>query len=148
MDATNEWHWEGNIIDAVIDYLVERDWIIVKIADTYTKERGEYIRAVKDGQWLIIEAKGYPSRLYRDPRPRGEKKRTNPATQAPKWYSHAIFTAMCLQHRNSDATVAVALPDMSRYRTMHAETAASFTKLNVTMLFVDEYGYVDRLGPL
>src|SRR5690606_27796502 len=88
------------------------------------------------------------SRLYRDPRRRGEKKRTNPTTQAPKWYSHAIFTAMCLQHRNSDATVAVALPDMSRYRTMHAETAASLTKLNLTMLLVDEYGYVDRLGPL
>jgi hypothetical protein len=148
MDVTSEWHWEGNIVDAVIEYLIDGGWTIVSSADTYSKERGEDIRALKDGHNLIIEAKGYPSKQYRDPRRAGEKKRTNPTTQAPKWYSHAIFTAMRLQHQNMSATVAVALPDIPRYRALHAETAASLTKLNLTMLFVDEEGDVDRLGPL
>ena len=148
MDVTNEWYWEGNILDAVIDYLVEGGWTIVSMADTYAKEHGEDIRALKDGRALIVEAKGYPSRLYRDPRRVREKKRTNPSTQAPKWYSHAIITAMRLKHRNAAATVAVALPDIPRYRKLHEETAESLSKLDVTMLFVGEEGDVERVGPL
>src|SRR5690606_31334036 len=67
MDVTNEWYWEGNIVDAVIDYLVEGGWTIVSMADTYAKEHGEDIRALKDGRALIVEAHGYPSRLSRAP---------------------------------------------------------------------------------
>jgi hypothetical protein len=49
---------------------------------------------------LLVEAKGYPSKNYRDPRRSGEVKPTNPTNQAQQWYSHALLKVVRLQTKN------------------------------------------------
>src|SRR4051794_38629821 len=118
MDVTTDWFWEGNVVEALALDLTRRGWSIISKANTHSKERGVDIHAVKEGRTLLIEAKGYPSQEYRDPRRSGEQKRTNPTNQAQQWYSHALLKALRLQTKHPDARVALAFPDFPRYRSL------------------------------
>ena len=63
------WYWEGNVVRAVANRLVEGGWVIEKTADTVSGEPGADIRASRNGQALVVEVKGYPSKVYeRGPR--------------------------------------------------------------------------------
>lgn len=86
MDVTVDWFWEGNVVEAIAQFLSEEGWT--------TKERGVDIQAARAGRTLLVEAKGYPARTYRDPRRAGEVKPTNPTNQAQQWYSHALLKVM------------------------------------------------------
>jgi hypothetical protein len=92
MDVTSDWFWEGNVVEAIAELLVQDGWTIVAKADTHSKERGVDIHATRNGQTLLVEAKGYPAKTYRDPRRAGEIKPTNSTNQAQQWYSHALLT--------------------------------------------------------
>ena len=146
MDATSEWYWEGNVVDAVAQHLLLTGWRIVSKADTHSRERGEDIRATNATTTLIVEVKGYPSKIYRDPRKAGEPKRTNPSLQAQHWYSHALLKVMRLQTEYSDAVVAMAFPDFPRYRALYEETRSGLQKLDVVVFFVQENGRVTTQG--
>ena len=139
-DVTSAWYWEGNVVDAIARCLAVDEWHIVAKADTCTKERGIDLRAERNGRTLLIEAKGFPSTSYRDPRRAGEIKRTNPTSQAQRWYPHAFLKAMRLQTCYPDATVAIAFPDCPIYRTLFDETRCGLAKLGVAFLMVDEAG--------
>jgi hypothetical protein len=97
MDVTTDWFWEGNVVDALALHLIRKGWLIKSKADTHSKERGVDIHATRKDQTLLVEAKGYPSKEYRDPRRSGEQKRTNPTNQAQQWYSHALLKVLRLQ---------------------------------------------------
>ena len=86
VDVTTDWYWEGNVVEAIARFLLQDGWTIVGKADTHSKERGVDIQASRDGKTLLLEAKGYPSKNYRDPRRSGEVKPTNPTNQAQQWY--------------------------------------------------------------
>ena len=87
MDVTEDWYWEGNVVQAIANFLAQSGWTIVRKADTRSKERGVDIHARKDGTTLLVEVKGFPSKSYRDSRRSGEAKPTNPTNQAQQWYS-------------------------------------------------------------
>jgi Holliday junction resolvase-like predicted endonuclease len=146
MDVTTDWYWEGNVVDVVERYLSDRGWEIVNKANTHSKERGVDLHATKAGITLLVEAKGYPSKQYRDPGRAGEQKPTNPTNQAQHWFSHAVLKAMRLQTKHIDALVALAFPDFPRYRTLHQETRSGLEKLGVALLLVKETGDVDAWG--
>ena len=93
MDVTADWYWEGNVVDAIARHLESDGWSVVTKADTHTKGRGVDIHAIKNGKVLLVEAKGYPSKNYRDPRRTAETKPTNPTSLAQQWYSHALLKA-------------------------------------------------------
>jgi hypothetical protein len=82
MDVTADWYWEGKVVEAIARHLERDGWTIVTKANTHSKERGVDIHADKSGRTLLIEAKGYPSKNYRDPRRAAESKPTNPTNQA------------------------------------------------------------------
>jgi hypothetical protein len=146
MDVTADWYWEGNVVEAIASFLVQEGWIIVCKADTHSKERGVDIQATKDGQTLLLEAKGYPSKNYRDPRRAGEAKPTNPTNQAQQWYSHALLKVMRLQTKHPEAMVALGFPDFPRYRALFEETQVGLAKLGVAMLTVSANGSVTIWG--
>jgi len=77
-----DWFWEGNVVAAIAQHLSETGWRIVRQANTATKERGVDLHAERRGQTLLIEAKGYPSKGYRDPARSAETKPTNPTNSA------------------------------------------------------------------
>lgn len=146
MDVTSDWYWEGNVVDAIARFLVGQEWVITAKADTHSKERGVDIQAEKAGKTLLVEAKGFPSTSYRDPRRASELKPTNPNNQAQQWYSHALLKVMRLQTKHPDAIVALGLPNFPRYRVLFEETRSGLSKLGVALLLVSERGEVETWG--
>jgi hypothetical protein len=146
MDVTTDWFWEGNVVEALALFLAGEGWQIVSKANTHSKERGVDIHATRVNATLLVEAKGYPSKDYRDPRRAGQTKHTNPTSQAQQWYSHALLKALRLQTEYPSATVALAFPDFPRYRALFEETQIGLTKLGVALLTVQENGEVRKWG--
>jgi len=129
-----------------VTFLERNGWKIEAAADTASKQRGVDIHASKGEQCLLVEAKGYPSKAYRDPSRASEQKPTNPTNQAQHWYSHALLKAMRLQTKHPDATIAIALPDFPRYRTLFDETKSGLAKLGIGLITVDGGGDVRTWG--
>lgn len=146
MDVTADWFWEGNVVEAIAEFLIGEGWTIVAKANTHSKERGVDIHAMKNGQVLLIEAKGFPAKTYRDVRRAGEVKPTNPNNQAQQWYSHALLKVMRLQTKHPDALVALGFPEFPRYRTLFEETRGGLAKLGVAMLTVRADKTVETWG--
>ncbi len=145
-DVTSDWFWEGNVVEAITRFLMQDGWTIEAKADTHSKERGVDIRASRNGRTLLVEAKGYPAKTYRDPRRTGEVKPTNPTNQAQQWYSHALLKVMRLQAKHPNAIVALGFPNFPRYRALFEETHGGLAKLGVGMLTVDADGNVQTWG--
>jgi hypothetical protein len=143
MDVTLDWFWEGNVVEAIARFLVRDGWTVVGKTDTHSKQRGVDIHATRSGRTLLVEAKGYPSKSYRDPRRAGEVKPTNPTSQAQQWYSRALLKVMRLQTKYPDAVVALGLPDFPRYRALFEETRGGLATLGVARLTVREDGTVE-----
>jgi hypothetical protein len=141
-----DWYWEGNVVDAVVRYLLAGGWAVLRQADTNSRERGIDVHAVKEGITLLIEAKGYPSQSYRDPARASERKPTSPSLQAQHWYSHALLKTIRLQTAHADALIALALPNFPRYQKLYEETRDALQKLGIAALFVEETGDVRAFG--
>jgi hypothetical protein len=136
MDVTADWYWEGNVVEAIVRFLADDGWTIVSKADTHSKERGVDIHAARGRRTLLVEAKGFPAKTYRDPRRAGQVKPTNPTNQAQQWYSHALLKVMRLQTKHPEAVVALGFPDFPRYRALFEETRGGLAKVGVAMLIV------------
>jgi hypothetical protein len=146
VDITEEWYWEGNVVEIIAQFLTQDEWTIIAMADTRSKERGVDIHASRDGRTLLVEAKGYPSKNYRDSRRAGEVKPTNPTNQAQHWYSHALLKAMRLQTKYPGAVVTLGFPDFPRYRALFEETQRGLVNLGLAMLTVRADGTVETWG--
>lgn len=81
MDVTADWFWEGNVVEAIARLLADEGWTNVGKADTHSKERGVDIQATRSGRTLLVEARGYPAKTYRDPAVLG---RSSPPTRLTK----------------------------------------------------------------
>lgn len=146
LDVTTDWFWEGNVVSALSIGSSSKGWKIERRADTHSKERGVDLEATRGSETLLIEAKGYPSKSYRDPRRSGELKPTNPTNQAQHWYSHALLKALRLQTLHSHAKIAIAFPDFPRYQALFRETKLGLEKLGIGVLFVSETGRICEWG--
>ena len=146
MDVTEDWYWEGNVVEAIAIFLKQGGWTIVRRADTRSKERGVDVHALRSDVTLLVEVKGFPSKNYRDSRRSGESKPTNPTNQAQQWYSHALLKVMRLQTAYPEAVVALGFPDFPRYRTLFKETRGGLAKLGLAMMIVRPDGTVETWG--
>ena len=146
MNVTSDWYWEGNVVRVIATYLEREGWKMLGQANTLSRERGVDIQAQKGEKTLLIEAKGFPSKAYRDPRRATELKPTNPTNQAQHWYSHALLKVVRLQTQYPDAIVAIGLPDFPRYRALLQETQLGLQRLGVGVLIARESGEVDARG--
>jgi hypothetical protein len=113
------WFWEGNVQQAVKTYLVADGWRIEFEADTRSRQQGKDLEAsrLSSGQRLLVSVKGFPKGTTR----------TNPATQARHWFSHALFDMALWRGEEPSVLLAVALPDFGTYRRL-AERCAWFSK--------------------
>ncbi|GAA1644532.1 hypothetical protein ACFQY4_11420 [Catellatospora bangladeshensis] len=135
-------HTEAAVQAHVVTHLARDGWLIRRVTDTESREQGFDVLAEKAGRTLVVEAKGYPSRSYTDPRRAGETKPTSQATQARHWYSGALLKAVLTRDEHPAYEIAIALPDMPTYRSLHRRTAASLSLLQVGVLFVAPDGTV------
>jgi uncharacterized protein (DUF433 family) len=138
-----DWFWEGNVQAALIRHLMHDGWQIDAVADTITRARGVDIQASLNGQELLVEVKGFPSRLYLRGSRQGEIKPTQPALQARHWLSDAVFKAMELRSKRPEARIAIGLPKVARYESLLQNTRASLKHLAINVYLVSEDGAVD-----
>jgi hypothetical protein len=139
-----EWEYEGSVVAAVARFLVATGWSVEFIADTRSRQQGDDIRARLGERTLRVEAKGWPSDDYADPRRSTEKKRTNPNTQAVHWYATALLRVVRDLGLHPDHEVAIALPDKPRYRVLLSETEASLRGLGIGVFIVCPDGKVEE----
>ena len=137
------WFWEGHVQDVLAAHLVGEGWDVREAADTESKAPGIDLLAAKEGRWLAIEAKGYPSTTYDHGPKRGQPKPTQPTNQARQWFSHALLGMMLLRDRRPDAEIAICFPRFTTYENLVKRTAVSFTLLGFGVYFVNEGGAVD-----
>jgi hypothetical protein len=141
-----DWIWEGNVLDAVAAHLEREGWGIVHRANTARREPGPDIDARQLRRMLLVEVKGYPSNAYRDPNRAGERKPTNPKTQAHHWFAQGLLQVA--RHRSgSDVEVALALPSADTYDALISETEKAFRLLRIGVLIVREDGSVETRLP-
>lgn len=145
-NATDDWFWEGNVTDAVAAYLKATGWTILSQADTRSRARGVDLHASKENGEIVIEVKGYPSKVYRDARKMGQPKATNPTLQARHWYAQALLKAIKLQSMFANAQAVIAVPDFPRYRTLIEETRPALHKLGIGLLIAAETGEIEADG--
>jgi hypothetical protein len=64
--------------------------------------------AEKNGKQLWVSVKGFPRRT----------EKTNPSVQAAHWFKQVIFDMLDYRGRDENVSLAVALPDFTRYHAM------------------------------
>lgn len=128
---------EAEVQAFVVAHLERGGWRIERTANTATKEQGTDVLASRDGRMVAIEVKGYPSAGYADPARAGERKPTQPATQARHWFAQAILKAMLLRDDHPTYEVVIAVPDVGTYRKLHRRTLGSLTAIQVAVWFVN-----------
>lgn len=142
VDATTEWWWEGNVQAAVVRHLAAEGWDIHRVADTSSRERGVDIDAVRGGERLLAEVKGYPSDTYLRGPKEGTRKPTGAALQARHYFAGALLSGLLMRGDHASARVVLALPAVETYRTLAARTSAPLTQARVELWLVSEGGTV------
>lgn len=143
---SNDWFWEGNVVESLEKHLRDLGWSFVSKADTASRQAGVDLHLRKGDVDLRIEVKGYPSTLYRRGPNKGMPKPTNPATQARHWYAEALLCAILRQSEHPTSVVAIAFPEFPVFTRMVDRTTASLQKLGLRVLFVSETGDVRIFG--
>lgn len=141
----SDWFWEGNIQRLVAEYLAAEGWAIEATADTASRARGVDILASKNGRRVALEVKGFPATTYARGPKAGQPKPTAPTLQARHWFAEAILTTLLTRARRVDHELAIALPDMPRFRTLLSEVEWALERLTVGVYLVGEDGAVTRI---
>ena len=145
--AIDEWHWEGNVQNAVVADLVGRGWTIVRVADTKSREHGHDVVAERGPERVIVEVKGYPSSRYVSGEKAGQRKPTSPNTQARHWFAMALLAGATMRSSEADSEVALALPDFTTYRNLTDRTRPALRAMGVQVWLIDASGQVEHLVP-
>lgn len=127
--------------------MIAEGWTIVSAANTATRQRGIDLVATKSTHRLAVEVKGYPGTVYARGEKAGQPKPTAPTLQAKHWLAEAILTALLAGGTNDYTEVAIAFPNMPRYRDLIDKIRYAIDGLRLKVLFVEEGGQVIELGP-
>lgn len=139
--ADDDWAWEGNVQSCVVTYLAREGWQIISVTDTARRQRGTDIVAERDGTRLLVEVKGWPSTKYARGERMGQLKPTPPAMQAAHWFAEGL-TTLIRRGGGPSLRLALALPDMPRYRTLLAEVGWALNRPDITVYLVTASGLV------
>jgi hypothetical protein len=142
LSTEQAWAWEGNVQSRLTAHLAATGWSIIRVADTAQRERGVDIIAMRDGQRLLVEVKGWPSITYARGERAGQPKPTQPTLQATHWFAEGL-TTLIRRATEPGSRLALALPDMPRYRKLLGEAGWALGRLDITVFLVTEQGAVE-----
>jgi hypothetical protein len=146
-DAPVEWFWEGYIQALLRDHLVAQGWRLLAEADCLRRERGIDLLLERNGGRLAVDVKGFPGTTYARGAKRGQPKPTQPTLQAKHWFAEALLAAIRCQSKNPGYSVAIAFPDVPRYRSLIASTRHALARLAICAFLVQESGEVTDALP-
>jgi hypothetical protein len=139
------WYWEGNVQARVARFLISDGWTIVAAADTTSRQRGIDLIATKGTQRLAVEVKGFPGKVYARGERAGQPKPTAPTLQARHWLAEALLSALLAGGTRDYTQVAIAFPNMPRYRDLIAKIQYAIERLGLRVLLTDEDGQITDL---
>ncbi|WP_350274832.1 hypothetical protein [Kribbella sp. HUAS MG21] len=134
------WPHESAVQGALVGWLAQQGWRILRVADTEIQERGTDVIAQRGGTKLLVEVKGYPGTTYARGAKAGQPKPTPPTLQASHWLANALLKAMRMRGADSEARVVIALPDFPRYRRILTEIEGSLSGGALEAWLLDEQG--------
>ena len=140
-----DWFWEGEVQTAVARHLAAAGWTVERQADTSARERGVDILAVRGRRKLAVEVKGFPSTTYARGPKAGQPKPTAPTLQARHWFAEALLTSLLTKSANAKHEIALALPDVPRFREFVKATASALEQLYIGVYLVGENATVTRV---
>ena len=140
------WAREASVQVSVVAWLESAGWTIERAADTAAREHGPDIVATSGSRRLAAEVKGYPQATYESGEKAGEPKKWHPAAQARTYFGNAVHTALVMRDGMPGAEIAIALPDLSGYRTLLGQVRASLADLKIRVFLVGPDGSVSELG--
>jgi hypothetical protein len=143
--AASPWFWEGNVQARVAEFLIAEGWTIVSAANTLARQRGIDLVAAKGVRRLAIEVKGFPGTVYARGERAGQPKPTPPTLQARHWLAKALLAALLVGGSGNQSEVAIALPDMPRYRDLVSRIGYAVDQLRLRVLVVAADGTVTLL---
>jgi hypothetical protein len=131
------WPWEGAVQQSFVAALDLAGWTVTSAADTAVKARGVDVLAEKGERRLGAEVKGWPGTTYADSRRAGERKPTQPSTQAGHWFAQALMKAMMLLDSHQGHESLVVVPDgHPRYHDLARRTSSGRTAAGIHVIFV------------
>jgi hypothetical protein len=140
-DRTEDWFWEGNIQQKIIDFLNSMEgYKIIRICDPKTK--GPDILVERHGILRQIEVKGYPSEKYVAGPSEGQKKPTNPRLQAKHWFGEALLALLIAKSNNTELEISLGLPKKQIYIDLLNDTSWARRIMGISCYIVDESGDV------
>jgi hypothetical protein len=145
VDPTAPWYWEGNVQATVARFLVSEGWVIESVADTASRQQGIDLMATNGARRLAVEVKGYPGTVYARGERAGQLKPTAPTNQARHWFAQALLAAVLTGGSREQVEIALAFPDMPRFRDLIARTEWALRRLGIRVLLADESGRVEEL---
>lgn len=141
-NANDDWFGESNISKALVEYLKEQGYKIIKDNSGNKSAKGIDIIAEKDGKRELIEIKGYPSIFFANGEP-GVLKAASPHLQSAHWFDGCLSSTIKNYEKENDVLV-MAYPACARYEELMHVRQAFFTDHNVSIkiYFVKEDGSV------
>lgn len=147
-NTNSNWDSEDFISNSLVAYLKENGYKIHK--DLYNKMPDKIdtiITASKFFSKEIIEVKGYPGGFYKTSN-KAMPKNINQGYHAKKWFSEALlnsFVNFGKYYSNDSAVVAMALPNVERYKTIieKVEDYFSMNNLYFKIYLVNQDGQVE-----
>ena len=133
----NDWFYEGNVSGALVLYLKDQGYKIIKDNSPDISARGVDIIAISPkGVSEIIEVKGYPTAYYTKTVNMGMLKKTSPKLQAKHWFSEGILSCMFNYSKykeNGAIRLALAFPldDSGRYKELISKVEDYYTAYNI-----------------
>ncbi len=133
LTATDVDHWysEDFIIDSLSEYLKENGYKIHKDSGKPTERNEKVVIASKYFTKEIIEVKGFPTKGLNYS---GLQKAGNQAVHAKHWFSDALFSSLInfgKYYSIENAEVAMALPNVERYKSIIEKVQEYFTVNNL-----------------
>jgi hypothetical protein len=114
----SEWFYEGNISLAIVKYLINTKFSILKDNSKNIKNRGVDIIAENNKKKMLIEVKGYPSTFHTKGEYIGKIKKTKPEHQAKHWFNEVIMTSISNYSKyraEKNIQIAIGLPQKKTY---------------------------------
>jgi hypothetical protein len=136
------WYWEGNVQARVAAFLKAQGWTITRSADTASFQKGIDLIAAMGDRRLAVEVKGFPGTVYARGPKAGQAKPTKPALQARHWFGEAILSGILIRGSDEHIEIALAFPDVPRYRQLLARSVRALACLSFRVLLTNEAGIV------
>src|SRR4051794_15701932 len=147
-----DWSWEGNIQERVLDYMQnEEDFVVLSPGQPSASEQGIEIVAEHDVNerpvHRIVSVRGWPSQVHTRGALAGHPRTTRPEVVARGWIAQAVFDLALSRGADPDLDLSLALPAMASYVRYLQRLRWFLASARVSVYLVSQEGRVSVMAP-